>query len=174
MFTKFSEGCIGSMSSQTPKPDGQDAFLRKVFFRSTAENQKQVVAVVVLVAVVTIIIGGLYLAQTTTSITTARDIQQMSEHRSRLERENEVLRADIARMQNLASLQTRAATLGFQQAGPEDIFYLVVDGYVYNVPAPTPTLVPSTVTPEEYQENFAGWLKRQYDALIDQFSEWGN
>ncbi len=162
------------MSSQVPKPDRQDALLRKVFFRNAAENQKQVVAVVVLLAVVTLIIGGLYLAQTTTSITTARDIQQMSEYRSRLERENEVLRADIARMQNLGSLQTRSATLGFQQAGPEDIFYLVVDGYVYNVPAPTPTFVPSTTTPEEYQENFAGWLKRQYDALIDQFSEWGN
>ncbi len=162
------------MSSQAPKPDRQDDLLRKVFFRNAAENQRQVVAVVVLLAVVTIIIGGLYLAQTTTSITTARDIQQMSEYRSRLERENEVLRADIARMQNLGSLQTRAASLGFQEAGPEDIFYLVVDGYVYNVPAPTPTFVQSTMTPDDYQENFAGWLKRQYDALIDQFSEWGN
>lgn len=161
------------MSSQTPKLD-QPNTLRSVFIRGAGENQKQVVSVVVLLAVVTIIIGGLYLAQTTTSITTARDIQQMSEYRSRLERENEMLRSDIARMQNLTSLQTRSATLGFQQAGPEDIYYLVVDGYVYNVPVPTATSVQSTPTPEAYQENFAGWLKRQYDALIDQFSEWGN
>lgn len=162
------------MSNPVSQSESSSTAPRRLFFGNTGENQRQVVAVVVLLAIVALIIGGLYLAQTTTSLTTARDIRQMNQNRSRIERENEMLRAEIARLQNLESLQNRAATLGFVPANPTNIIYLVVDGYVYNVPAPTPTLVQSTTTPEAYQENFAGWLKRQYDSLIDQFSEWGN
>jgi cell division protein FtsB len=131
-----------------------------------------VVAVVVLLAVVTLIIGALYLAQTTTSITTARDIRQLDQQKGRLERENELLRAEIARLNSLQNLEERAATLGFRPAGPDDILYLVVDSYVYNQPAPTPTLVIATPTPDTYEENFAGWLKRQFDALREQFRKW--
>lgn len=136
------------------------------------ENQAQAVAVIVLLGVVSLIIGGLYLAQTTSNITTVRDIEQLRLQRNQIERENEQLKAEIADQQRIDTLMTRAATLGYQSAGPEDIKWLFVDGYVFNQPTPLPTRVIPTFIPESYEENFAGWLQRQFNALRDQFREW--
>ncbi|MCI0708586.1 MAG: hypothetical protein L0154_00330 [Chloroflexi bacterium] len=136
------------------------------------QQQGQAAAIVILLVVLSFIIGGLYLAQATTNITTARDIELLDEERGRIERDNERLKGDIARSQRLDNLHTRAATLGFEQAGPDDIQYIVVDGYEYAVVAPTPTLLEFTPTPETYEENFAGWLKRQFDQFKGQFSDW--
>jgi hypothetical protein len=141
---------------------------------NSADNQGQTVAVIVLVVVLAFIIGGLYLAQATTNITTTQEIEQLDEARGRLQRDNERLRADIARQQNLDGMHTRAAELGFEPADPDDIQYIVVDGYTYNQPVPSPTIVQITATPEEYEENFAGWLKRQFDGLSSQFRKWSN
>lgn len=137
--------------------------------------QPQFVAVIVLLALVTLIIGGLYLAQATTNITTVRDIELLRQERQRLERENEQLKADIARLESIDNRMNRAATLGFQPAGPEDIQYLIVDGYEYRKPTaiPTQVLVP-TVTPQSYDEDFAGWLRHQFDILADQFRNWAD
>ena len=140
--------------------------------REASQNQTQVVAVIILFVVVTLILGGLYLAQSATSITTIRDIEVLTQQRNRLERDNERLRADIARLQGIESRLDRAATLGFLPAEPDDIIFLAVDGYVYNHPTEMPTLVTETEVPEDYEENFAGWLKNQFDQLRDQFSEW--
>lgn len=137
-----------------------------------SENQAQAVAVIVLLGVVSLIIGGLYLAQATSNITTVRDIEQLRLERNQIERENEQLKAEIANLQRIDMLMTRAATLGYESAGPEDIKWLFVDGYIYNQPTPLPTRVIAPVIPETYEENFAGWLQRQFNALRDQFREW--
>lgn len=140
--------------------------------RKASQNQTQVVAVIILFVVVTLILGGLYLAQSATSITTVKDIEALTQQRNRLERENERLKADIARVQSIENRLERAATLGFVPAEPDDIIYLAVDGYVYNRPTEMPTLVATTEVPQDYEENFAGWLKHQFDLLRDQFSDW--
>jgi hypothetical protein len=140
--------------------------------RNASQNQTQVVAVIILFVVVTLILGGLYLAQSATSITTVKDIESLTQQRNRLERDNERLKADIARAQSIENRLERAATLGFLPAAPNDIIYLAVDGYVYNRPTEMPTLVAETATPADYEENFAGWLKNQFDQLRDQFSDW--
>jgi cell division protein FtsB len=143
-------------------------------FENVSENQAQVVAVVVLLTVVVLIIGGLYLAQATTNITTVRDIEQLKQERGRLQRGNEQLKAQIAELQSIDNLMTRAATLGFQPAGPEDMQYLIVDGYEYRKPTVVPTQVRMTPTPQTYDEDFAGWLKEQFDSLRNQFEDWAD
>ncbi len=141
-------------------------------FRDVSGNQAQVVALVTLLVVVSLIIGGLYLAQATTNISTVRDIEQIRLERNRLERDNERIKAEIARLQSIDNYMTQAATLGFHQAGPDEMEWLVVDGYVYNQATLLPTRPAITPTPANYEENFAGWLKRQLDLLREQFSEW--
>ncbi|PJF44304.1 MAG: hypothetical protein CUN55_04690 [Phototrophicales bacterium] len=138
------------------------------------DNQPQVVAVLILLGVVALMMGGLYLAQSTTNITTARDINELQRQRSILLRENERLRAEIANYQSIDNLMTRAATLGFADADPDDIQYLIVDNYVYAQPTIVPTPIQPTPTPTNYEDNFAGWLARQFDALRKQFEEWAN
>ncbi len=142
--------------------------------RLNAQNQSQSVIIIALIVVLGVIVGGLYLAQATTNISTARDIELKDEERGKLQRENERLRAEIARAERLDNLHTRAATMGFVEAGPDDIQYIVVDGYSYEQPIPTTTPIALTATPETYEENFAGWLQRQFDELRDQFSNWAN
>lgn len=136
-------------------------------------ERQQFIAVLVMFVIVAIIIGALYLVQATTNISNARDIQNLSEQRDRLEREIEGLRAENAELLSLQSMYERATTLGFVTAGPDSIQYIVVDGYVYDLPAPTLTPVLITATPQIYEDNFAGWLQRQFDALRNQFDNWG-
>lgn len=142
------------------------------FWRATTHNQGQVVAIIIFASVMAMIIGGLYLAQATTDITNKNDIRQLEDQRRRLERENELLRAEIAELQSVDSLVQRAATLGYQPADLDDIQWLVVDGYVYNQPVPTATPLVFTPTPIVYDDNFAGWLRHQFDLLQKQFEQW--
>lgn len=161
------------MSSE-PRPDSAPPPSTHAWnpLRPAPENQAQVVAVIVLLVIVSLIIGGLYLAQATTNITTVRDIERLQLERSRVERDNERLRAEIARLQSIDNLRVRAATLGYEEASAEDMQFIVVEGYVYNQPTLLPTAVVASATPEDYEENFAGWLKRQFDSLREEFSDW--
>jgi cell division protein FtsB len=120
-----------------------------------------------------ILLGALYLLQATTNVSTARDIQSLREERDRLQRDIEALRAENAQLNSIQALMERAATLGFVTASPNDIQYVVVEGYVYDLPAPTLTPVLYTPTPRVYEDNFAGWVNRQLDALRELFQNWG-
>lgn len=141
--------------------------------KAEQRERQQFIAVLVLFVAVSIIIGALYLVQATTNVTNARDIQALRERRDRLQRENEALRAENAQLYSVPSLFSRASTLGFVTAAPEDIQYIVVEGYIYNQPAPTLTPVLMTPTPQVYDDNFAGWLRRQLDKLRALFENWG-
>jgi len=154
---------------ENPRPNSH---LRPNIPRQWRERQ-QFVAVMVLFLVVAIIIGGLYLVQATTNVGNVRDIQALRERRDRLLRENESLRAQNAELYSVPLLLDRAATLGFVTAAPADIQYIVVEGYVYNQIAPTITPVVMTPTPLVYDDNFSGWLQRQFDALRRLFENWG-
>jgi cell division protein FtsB len=136
-------------------------------------ERQQFVAILVAFVLLTVILGALYLVQATTNVSTARDIQTLREQRDRLLRENEALRAENAQLNSIPLLAERAATLGFVTASPNDIQYLVVEGYIYDQPAPTLTPVLVTPTPQIYEDNFAGWVERQLDALRDLFQNWG-
>jgi len=136
-------------------------------------SQTQLVSSLALVMMVILIIAALYLIQTTTTTTTARQLQQMGDNRARLERDNERLRAEIAQLQSLPRVMTRAAELGFRDAGPDEIEYVIVEGYRYNRPIVTPTPTPApTQTGPVYDETLSGWLRKQWDAFRQQFEEW--
>jgi cell division protein FtsL len=136
-------------------------------------NQTQFVATLTLIVVVGIIIAALYLIQTSTTTITARELREMGDHRDQLERDNERLRAEVAELQSLPRVMTRAAELGFHQADEAEIQYIIVDGYRYDRPKVTPTLTPTPPAPEQvYDETLGGWLRKQWDSLRKQFQEW--
>ncbi len=136
-------------------------------------DQRQLFATLGLVVVVAAIIGALYLIQTTTRTTTARELLAMDEYRQKLERDNELLRGEIAKLQSLPRVMTRAAELGFRPAGDDEILYLIVDGYRYDRPKVTPTPTPAPTQAEEiYDQTLSGWLRQQWDRLRAQFERW--
>jgi cell division protein FtsL len=136
-------------------------------------QQTQLVATLTLVVVIGIIIAALYLIQTSTSTITARELVEMGDYREQLDRDNERLRAEIAELESLPRVMTRAAELGFRSAGEEEIQYIIVDGYRYDRPKVTPTPTPTPVEPEPvYDETLSGWLRKQWDSFREQFKEW--
>lgn len=138
-------------------------------------NQTQLVATLALIVVVGIIIGALYLIQTTTTTTTVRVLDEMSEQRARLERENERLRVEIAELQSLPRVMTKAAEMGFREAQSDEIQYIYVQGYRYNRPRITPTPTPVPTEPGTiYDETLSGWLRKQWDSFKQQFDTWRN
>ena len=78
-------------------------------------NQRQLVATLGLIGVVGLIIAALYLFQTSRSTISARELAEMNDYRARLERDNERVRAEIADLQSLPRVMTRAAEMGFRQ-----------------------------------------------------------
>lgn len=138
-------------------------------------NQRQWALTLALIGVVIVVIMALYLIQTTTTTTTARQLLSMDAYRQELERDNELLRGEIAELESLPRVMTRAAELGFRPAQEDEIQYVIVEGYRYSRPLTTPTPTP-TPTPASaiYEETLAGWLQRQWDALREQFKRWGD
>jgi hypothetical protein len=151
----------------------QSSWFQHTLKQQPWRNQTELVATLTLMVIVVIIIGALYLIQTTGTTITARELEQMTDRRDELQRDNELLRAEIAELQSLPRRMTRAAEMGFHEAGPDEIQYIIVDGYQYNRPQVTPTPTP-TPPPDDpiYDETLGGWLRQQWDRLKQQFDEW--
>lgn len=147
--------------------------LRHTLTEHPWRNQTQIAANLALVVIVGIIIGALYLIQSSTATTTNRELQQMRDQSAVLRRDNERLRAEIAELQSLPRMMTRAAELGFRQAGSDEIQWIVVDGYRYDRPLLTPTPAPTLEHAEPvYDDTMNGWFQRQWDSLKQQFDDW--
>lgn len=145
-------------------------WLRQALRRAGWQPQRQAVAVGTLGIAIALILGALYLSQVALESSRVREIEQLIVRRDDLERGNEELRVQIAGLKSLANLQTRAESLGFVPAQPDDIEYLFVDGYVTNrgvtvAPLEDPQAEPAPI----YDETFGGWLQQQWDTLRGQF-----
>jgi cell division protein FtsL len=137
--------------------------------RGPWETRRQAVALVALVLFVAVIVGVLYVTQAAGVSTTGRQVEELVAVRNNLEKTNEQLRAEIAELQSVPRLLSRAQELGFAPAPPERIEYLVVDGYN---PHREQTLAPLEENEEPvpvYDETFTGWLQQQWDSLRSQF-----
>lgn len=153
--------------------DEKPSWIRHTLEQQPWRNQTQLVAVLTLVVIVGITIGALYLIQTTTTTTTGRELEKMTEKRVQLELDNERLRAEIAELESLPRVMTRAAELGFREAEPEEIQWISVEGYRYDRPQVTVTPSPTPVEAEPvYDETLTGWLKKQWDSFREQYDQW--
>ncbi len=135
--------------------------------RSRFRPQRQALALATLGLFVAIIMGALYLSQSSSTAALGRQLEQIVADRNDLEQANEQLRAEIASLESMPRLETRAQELGFIGAQPADIEYLVVRGYNPDaltavIPQGNSSSVPT------YDESFTGWLQQQIDSLRGQ------
>jgi hypothetical protein len=75
------------------------------------------------------VLGAIYLHQASGIARVGRTVQGIQFQLNEIKRENAKLELDIAERQSLHRLRAEAIRLGFIPATPDDIEYLVIDGY---------------------------------------------
>lgn len=134
------------------------------------QPQRQVVALATVGFLLSLILGGLYLSQVVSEATTNRRLEALLDERDDLERENEQISAEIAVFKSVPNLQTRAEALGFRNAEPGEIEYLVVEAYR---PQIADTVAPIEPENDEdtgtYDETFADWVGQQWRSFVRLF-----
>lgn len=146
-----------------------DNWLEHALRKTGWQPQRQVVALATLGFILALIFGGVYLSQVVSEATTNRRLDTLLDQRDDLERENEQLRAEVARYKSVPNLITRAEELGFVTAQPGQIEYLVVEDYR---PSDQDTVAPveeetddESTSGNAYDETFADWLGEQLQDL---------
>jgi cell division protein FtsL len=117
---------------ESPKPP-----TRRPSARQTRERIRQLGALVEaqaalgwgLILVLVALLGVIYLNQTSRIATVGSRVQNLQYNLSELRRQNGELERQIAEAQSLTHLQREAERLGFSQAQPGDIEYLIIPEY---------------------------------------------
>lgn len=79
------------------------------------------------------LVGGIYLFQTSTIARVGRQVQMLRSDLNDVKRLNADLERDIAEAQSLDRLYEEALRLGFSQAQPEDVEFIVILDYPVTV-----------------------------------------
>ncbi|MBK8985092.1 MAG: hypothetical protein IPM39_03270 [Chloroflexi bacterium] len=117
-----------------------------------------------IILVLLAILGAIYLNQASHIAVTGRRVQMMQNDLETLKRDNAAIERTIAESQSLGRLQQQAQAMGFVEAKPGDIEYLLIPEYPHATavppqlspdPAATPQAAPVS-PPETIEEAF--WL----------------
>ena len=114
------------------------------------------------------LVGAIYVSQASRIAGAGRQVQILQNRLDDLKRQNTELERDIAEAQSLERLQQEAIRLGFVRAAPEDIDYMVVEGYPRaTAPSPVVSPTPTTARPVESMSE-AIWLalRGSIDGLV--------
>jgi cell division protein FtsL len=147
------------------------SWIRQAVRRSPLRGQRQIVALAILGVFMGVIIGALYLSNVADMSTTGRELEILLLERDRLQQRNEQLRVQISELRSVPRLLARAEELGFRQASPAEVEYLVVEGYNPQRARTVAPIQPDEETLPEYDETFGGWVRQQTDQLRRQFNQ---
>ena len=141
--------------------------------RTSWRRQRQAVTLAALGLLMALVVGALvYLSQAALDATTGRQLEVLIEERNKLQQGNESLRSEIASLRSVPRLQQRALELGFELARPEEIDYVIVEGFDPRRTAVAPQIYTRPATPgPSYDETLAGWLQQQLDAFSQSIVE---
>jgi len=124
----------------------------------------------VLVAILVMgLIGWMYLSQASVMAETERHIAKLRQRKQDLQRQNDQLAYDIARLASVGRLERRARVLGYVPVSQAR--YLIVAGYPVQdkgLPDETAALAQSGPAERATPLAVAGWWK----AIEDQFAGW--
>lgn len=113
-----------------------------------------------IILILVALLGAIYLGQASRIASVGRRVQFLQEELDTLRRDNAAVERQIAESQSLEYLQQEATRLGFQQADPDSIEYVIVLDYpVAAAVNPLPTATPIPIPPETIGE--ALWLSVQ-------------
>ena len=118
-----------------------------------------------LIAIVFLVVSGVYLAVNARLARAGREVMTLEEHRTELLRVTSELSAELASRTAPETMIARASNLGFHAAGPGDVLFITIDGYV----PPPDFIAPRPPATEDdgqamlspaYTETLGDWLMR--------------
>jgi len=140
---------------------------RKQAFRQAPWRlQVRLTSGAVLPVITLLVVAGIYLAVNAKVATAGREVLTLEDRRADLQRSNAELMTTLAQLTSPARLMERATAAGFRPAGPDEIDYVVVDGYAPppDFIAPSPPSSPSegmTALSPAFTETLGEWLSRR-------------
>ena len=159
------------MESYVEAPRENWSRWERAFRESPWRRQTHIVATLALLVVGLVAVGGIYLAEASRAATAGRDVQTLRAERDEMIRQNEMLRAQIARHQSVSILDQRARQLGFVPASIEQLEFILMPNYRSPKTVQQQTsepLVPALAGLPAYEESLGAWLVRQIPVLLGQ------
>jgi len=145
----------------------------QAFPQAPWRSQTQMIGLFMLFLIAVAIVGVFYLNVTAEATLIGREIQEMQATISAVEIENSALELDLGNLSSVDRMRDRARDLGFDPIAPEEMEFIVVDGYYQTQPQGLMALneepsvrsnsepVPADL-PDEYFESIFTWLLRKY------------
>jgi hypothetical protein len=112
-----------------------------------------------------LVVGGMYLAVSARQARIGRRVLDLERERANLVRKNAELTATLAELISPERMMERASSLGFRPASPDQIEYILVEGYSPRQPFVAPSPSASTnlgegILSPAYTETLGAWLFR--------------
>lgn len=124
--------------------------------------QRQYVGAFLLIVIVVALISALYLDVTARSALAGREIQDLQDEITTMQRLNADLETELAGLTSSSTMQQRALELGYRPVKPGELDYVFVPGYAAPEPdillAAVDNAAPTYHLPEEYSESLLEWL----------------
>ncbi len=136
--------------------------IARAFRQAPWRVQTQLFATLAAAAVVVVALGGMYLATASRAATAGRDVQSLEAQTADLEISIHRYQALVAEAKSLNRLEGRARDLGYVPANPDQMEYIVVNGY----PGAQQTGAPPTVDVPNYDETLGTWLVDALSAIV--------
>lgn len=146
----------------------QPGQLVRAFKQAPWRVETQVIAALAAIMVVVIAISGMYLAEASRAAVAGRDVQSLEEQRDDLLRQNDLLRAEIARVQSVARVEERAREMGFTPATIDNLEFLAISENIFATQMPAVTANDNQPVSDipAYNETLGEWLMRNLDSAM--------
>lgn len=139
------------------------------YLQAPWRTRRQALVSVLVALLALTLVAALYLAVNARAAILGREVMVLREQIAENQRINQDLQTGLASLLSTARLERRARELGYRPAQPEEIMYVVVDGYLpRQVPpsalapvGPAAAPVASDSLPEEYTMSLLDWFDRQ-------------
>lgn len=122
----------------------------------------------VMIAVATV--AGLYLSITAQTATAGVEARILEKKRDELMRQNSDLRTQLGFISSRAEMERKASELGFEPVSPDQLEYMVIEGYpgrdaVQLAAPPSPPKTTRPLLKPDYTQSLGEWLMHKMASL---------
>ncbi len=140
--------------------------ITQAYSQAPWRKQLQWIGLFMLALIIVAMVAGIYLSVSAQASTAGREIQIMYAEMEKIRRNVEDMETQIAYLVSNSEMEKRAEELGFLSVGSDEIFYILVPGYINprqaNLAEPPGSTLPAipTISPE-YTQSLLDWLSER-------------